>query len=741
MEKDKKNTKRIIAAIIVILVILLGVKMCVNNENSDKKAFKDDVKDLIKDVEDGISDKESNGEKIEYPVIVDVEDLADEEVDTDIDNRPPASDKGLISGQIIVSEDKKTVVKDVCNNSHCANGDSGNIIVTPPKPPTPPVPPVVVPNVKQLVVSGTELRIKNGDSIEIRGISSHGLNWYGEYVNAESLQYVKDNLGINLIRLMMMLGSEDTSNGYILNPTKNKADMIKLVDLAISKDMYVIIDWHVLTDKNPNVYKAEALVFFDEMSKKYANVPNVIFEICNEPNGPTTWDDIYDYAMDVIPVIRANSPEAIVIVGTPNFSQNTDAVLARPLPFANVMYSYHYYLQESGNKYKAQTLINFHELGIPVFVSEFGTGKVATADYYLEDFHKLLAQMRELKMPWVYFVLSPPAQPDQTNRAFFDDTYTIGDDITTHLGPTVKYLIELLKERPSASSTSGALVKPNSGWSKTVYAVSDGDGNTIPIPVGFYYVGGTKNTGVVISDSKDDKDKGVDATLTGNQFVFVPVNTHQRANWNDYVNYAISIEPAVTTTYTSMVNKHGGFYISRYEAGIPKDKEATWNLSTSKYFAGMPQSVAGVVPWNFLKWNAAKTTSIKMYAISSSSMTENTVDPVLTNYEIVISDMTSSSDYDSMINWISSTNSTFTGVGTYDATYGNTGKYKINNVYDIVGNMREYTTEGYIQTTNSYSVLRGAYVTSIETSLKTRTGFNKAYNDANTGFRISLYMK
>ena len=54
----------------------------------------------------------------------------------------------------------------------------------------------------------------------------------------------------------------------------------------------------------------------------------------------------------------------------------------------------------------------------------------------------------------------------------------------------------------------------------------------VPIPVGYYYVGGTKNTGVVISDEESDENKGdahsISATLTGNQFVWVPVLQNQK---------------------------------------------------------------------------------------------------------------------------------------------------------------------------------------------------------------------
>ena len=59
--------------------------------------------------------------------------------------------------------------------------------------------------------------------------------------------------------------------------------------------------------------------------------------------------------------------------------------------------------------------------------------------------------------------------------------------------------------------------------------VSDGAGGVVPIPSGFYYVGGTAKSGTVISDNLADKEKYkgqevVGTNLSGNQFVFIPVN-------------------------------------------------------------------------------------------------------------------------------------------------------------------------------------------------------------------------
>lgn len=135
--------------------------------------------------------------------------------------------------------------------------------------------------------------------------------------------------------------------------------------------MYVIVDWHVLSDQNPNTYKSEAIKFFREMSEEFADYGNVLYEICNEPNSSASWSDIKAYAEEVIPVIRENAPDAVVIVGTPTWSQDIDQALADPLDAENVMYALHFYAgtHKDALRERVKTCIDG---GLPVFVSEFG---------------------------------------------------------------------------------------------------------------------------------------------------------------------------------------------------------------------------------------------------------------------------------------------------------------------------------------------------------------------------------
>ena len=135
--------------------------------------------------------------------------------------------------------------------------------------------------------------------------------------------------------------------------------------------MYVIIDWHILKDGNPKKQLKEAKSFFDTMSVQYKNQKNVIYEICNEPNGGTTWKDIKSYANDIIPAIRANDEDAVIIVGTPTWSQEVDKAAASPLKYENVMYALHFYADTHQDSLR-KTTENAIKAGLPIFVSEFG---------------------------------------------------------------------------------------------------------------------------------------------------------------------------------------------------------------------------------------------------------------------------------------------------------------------------------------------------------------------------------
>ncbi|MBR5336438.1 MAG: glycoside hydrolase family 5 protein [Lachnospiraceae bacterium] len=220
-----------------------------------------------------------------------------------------------------------------------------------------------------LKVVGTGLCDAAGKPVQLKGVSTHGLSWFPQYVNPECVKDIK-GWGANVFRLAMYTAEY---NGYCTGGDKNRLkDLVRDgVRYATENEMYVIIDWHILSDGDPNTYKSEAISFFSDMSREFASNPYVIYEICNEPCNGTTWESVYSYANEVIPAIRANSPDSVIIVGTPNWSQDVDKAADKPLPFDNVMYALHFYAAthkgELMNKMTAAI-----DKGLPVIVSEFG---------------------------------------------------------------------------------------------------------------------------------------------------------------------------------------------------------------------------------------------------------------------------------------------------------------------------------------------------------------------------------
>lgn len=221
-----------------------------------------------------------------------------------------------------------------------------------------------------LHVDGRDLVDQNGEKIQLYGMSTHGIAWFPQFVSMETFTYLRDEWKTNAVRLAMYTYEY---NGYCTDGNKEeiKQYVKNGVKYATDLGMYVIIDWHVLNEKSPLVYKDEAIKFFDEMSKEYGSQTNVIYEICNEPNSGPTWQDVKTYAEEVIPVIRKNDPDSVIIVGTTTWSQDVDQALADPLQFDNIMYTLHFYAATHKDDLRKR-LEKCAEAGLPIMVTEFG---------------------------------------------------------------------------------------------------------------------------------------------------------------------------------------------------------------------------------------------------------------------------------------------------------------------------------------------------------------------------------
>ncbi len=233
--------------------------------------------------------------------------------------------------------------------------------------------PVHAAKLPALKVKGTRLVNARGKTVQLKGVSTHGLSWFPQYVNQKGFAYMKKQWGINAVRLAMYTAEY---NGYCTGDAKNRRALEKTIDrgvkYAAKAGLYVIIDWHILSDANPKTYEKQAVSFFKRMASKYKKYTNVIYEICNEPNGGTSWSDIRSYAGNVVKAIRSKDKKAVILIGTPTWSQDVDLAAESPLTgYKNLMYSLHFYAGTHGEylRQKAQTAL---DQGLPLFVSEFG---------------------------------------------------------------------------------------------------------------------------------------------------------------------------------------------------------------------------------------------------------------------------------------------------------------------------------------------------------------------------------
>ena len=213
-----------------------------------------------------------------------------------------------------------------------------------------------------------------GKPFQMRGASTHGVQWFPEYINKGAMQTLRDEWGVNLLRMACYVTQYNgyTQGGQSLIDSK----IVEGVQAAKELGMYVIVDWHI-HEENPHTTKTVAEQFFKKYATLYKDYDNVIFEICNEPTGVqwyTGGNDLYSYCKDIAGIIRDCGSKALIVCGTNNWSQDVEDVAKKPLKddgFKDIMYTFHFY---SGTHYedKRQKVRTAVAAGTPIFVTEFG---------------------------------------------------------------------------------------------------------------------------------------------------------------------------------------------------------------------------------------------------------------------------------------------------------------------------------------------------------------------------------
>lgn len=254
----------------------------------------------------------------------------------------------------------------------------------------------------QLKVIGFKLCNQSGNPIQLRGMSTHGLNWYpyGDCLNETTMDTLA-RWGADIIRISMYV----QDGGYASDPVKFTNMVNKLVDEASERGMYALIDFHQLTPGDPNANLTLAKKFFTDMANAHKNKNNVLYDICNEPNG-VSWATIKNYANQVIPVIRAIDNDGVILVGTHGWSSlgisdggSAQDILNNPLSHTNIMYTFHFYAASHKDEYLNE--LSWAADRMPIFVTEFGT-QVYDGDQG-NDFvmsQRYIDLMRQKKISW-----------------------------------------------------------------------------------------------------------------------------------------------------------------------------------------------------------------------------------------------------------------------------------------------------------------------------------------------------
>ena len=286
------------------------------------------------------------------------------------------------------------------------------------------------------------------------------------------------------------------------------------------------------------------------------------------------------------------------------------------------------------------------------------------------------------------------------------------------------------------------------------------------IPKGFAPV----NEGNAVWGSADGYQKGLVITdavtgteSTGNEFVWVPVDGTNvkfgRQTWyksdgtTAFGKKAEECEETIPAEISTSVTNNGGFYIARFEAGKPE----TGNLATDGTVK--PVSKQGATVWNNIKWsesgtnddttpgNGAVTVARSMYSVGDA------------NYGAV-STLIYGAQWDTALRFIGAyggdagyaTDST--GKGNYSgkngaddiastsalAECGARDGFRQKNIYDMAGNVREWTMEKYGSTSR---INRGGDFDDSGSACPASSRNYDAVHFAHSGigFRVGLYIK
>ena len=298
----------------------------------------------------------------------------------------------------------------------------------------------IVKHFGQLKIDGQYLLDQNDEIVVLRGMSLFWSQWGSVYYNKETIKWLRDDWKCTVIRAA--IGVEH--GGCLDNQLVELNRAYTVIDACIDMGIYVIVDWH---DHNAEDHISEAIEFFRAVSFKYGDKPNIIYEIYNEPLN-VSWNNVLvPYADTLITEIRNNDPENLIIVGTPNWSQEVDDVIGHTISDSNVAYTLHFYTSTHDQwlRNKAITAISAN---IPLFVTEWGLSEASgTGEIDLQESDLWMNFLNLNNLSWCNWSI---INKDESSAALQSSTtalYGWKEDELTQSGQMIRnYLIEMNSE-------------------------------------------------------------------------------------------------------------------------------------------------------------------------------------------------------------------------------------------------------------------------------------------------------
>ena len=325
-----------------------------------------------------------------------------------------------------------------------------------------------------LSVKGTQVVGANGQPAQLRGMSFFW-NIAKEaypYYTANVVNWLAEDWHANIVRAAMAhdqgAWGDGDHDGYMKNPSKNISEVETIVDAAIAKGIYVIIDLHShwMDDNSDGQRWNKAAEFFEYMATKYGQYPNVIYEIFNEP-GTDDWSRVKPYAEFIIPKIRAIDPDNLIVVGTPGYSSKVDKVLDDPLTgdlAFNMAYTFHFYASEDWHLNNYLPTAKTVAKQIPLFVTECGlTPASGNGEIKYNMVNTFWQWIDEEKLSWAAWSIS---NKDETSASLQKSASTSGNWSENDLRESGKWFRNKLREQnPEWTPITGEGPKPASSTS------------------------------------------------------------------------------------------------------------------------------------------------------------------------------------------------------------------------------------------------------------------------------------